>query len=63
MVIGTLDPCYNVAQLDELRAVKDFRLAVLPNVHHGLEDPDDYVKSIRIIETICRAVEDLMDSH
>ena len=61
LVLGTLDPCYNSVQLEDLARARDFRLTVLPNVHHGLEDPDDYRNSIRLIETICAAVEAFID--
>lgn len=57
VVIGTADPYYNPALVEEMRAVDECEVLVVPDAEHGLEVTGDVVRSVQALEQAMRAVQ------
>ncbi len=56
-VIGTADPHYNQAHLDELRESTGSEMLIIEGADHSLEIGNDPFKSLEVMEKVVRAVQ------
>ncbi len=57
VVIGSADPYYNAALLDELAKKPNLRILVIPGADHALETPGDAHASVRAMENMVDGIQ------